>query len=91
MNTESENTSCQTVKEIIWILNTTIPLIWIVIGTITNVLSIIVFGRKQMKQNSTFFYLALMTYSDLIGKVRDFLCEFLNNTLSRVRSPFIPD
>ena len=65
--------SCDKIKEIIRILNTTIPLIWIVVGTITNSLSLIVFSRKQMRRNSTFFYLALMTFTDLIGKSNLFI------------------
>ena len=66
--TDDDFLSCERIKDIIRILNTTIPLIWIVVGTITNGLSLMVFSRKQMRRNSTFFYLALMTLSDFIGK-----------------------
>ena len=59
--------SCETTRTLIRVLNIAIPSLWIVLGTITNCISLIVFSRKQMKQNSTFFYLAIMTVSDLFG------------------------
>lgn len=72
-----EDVSCAQIRQIIRILNTTIPIIWVLVGTITNGLSLIVFSRKSMRRNSTFFYLALMTLSDFIviwvGSFRDFL------------------
>ncbi len=59
--------SCETTRTFIRVLNIAIPSLWIILGTITNCISLIVFSRKQMKQNSTFFYLAIMTVSDLFG------------------------
>lgn len=75
--TESQDKSCEQISRIIRILNTTIPLIWVILGTITNGLSLLVFSQKSLRQNSTFFYFALMTLSDFIviwlGSFRDFL------------------
>lgn len=69
--------SCEQIRNTIRILNITIPLIWVVLGTITNGISLLVFSRKSMRHNSTFFYLNLMTLSDFIviwvGSFRDFL------------------
>lgn len=69
--------SCTNIKFIISLLNSTIPLLWLIVGTVTNGLSLIVFSRKSMKRNSTFFYLAVMTFSDFIViwicSLRDFL------------------
>ena len=74
MMLDSEDTgSCKTTQIFIRVLNVAIPSVWVILGTITNCISLIVFSRKQMKQNSTFFYLALMTMSDLIGN-----CEIFN-------------
>ncbi|RNA32489.1 FMRFamide receptor-like [Brachionus plicatilis] len=75
--TENLDDSCDQIRQTIRILNITIPLIWVVLGTVTNGLSLVVFSRKSMRHNSTFFYLYLMTLSDFIviwvGSFRDFL------------------
>lgn len=70
-------TQCSNIKAVIRILNTAIPLFWLCVGTITNILSLIIFSRANLRINSTFFYLTLMTASDLIviwlSSFRDFL------------------
>ena len=80
MNSSSfniSNSNCDRIHYIIGILNTTIPLVWVIIGTLTNGLSLFIFTRPSMRKNSTFFYLNLMTLSDFIviwvGSFRDFL------------------
>ena len=65
----NEENSC-TNKELVHTLNTIIPFFWLVIGTSSNCLTITVFSRKQMKKNSTFHYLYLMTWCDLAGNFR---------------------
>ena len=74
---ESVDNSCNTIKQIIKILNTTIPLIWLIVGTLTNGLSLFVFSRPTLRNSSTFFYIAIMTLSDFIviwtSSFRDFL------------------
>lgn len=82
--------SCEQIHLTIRILNITIPLIWVVVGTITNGLSLVVFSRKAMRHNSTFLYLNLMTLSDFVviwvGSFRDFLAYkfhvFISGTLT---------
>lgn len=68
---------CETISSIMSVLNTTVPLIWLCVGTCTNILSLIIFSRKELRVNSTFFYLTLMTLSDLIviwlSSFRDFM------------------
>lgn len=68
---------CETISSIMSVLNTTVPLIWLCVGTCTNILSLIIFSRKELRANSTFFYLTLMTLSDLIviwlSSFRDFM------------------
>lgn len=79
---EYSKESCGQIHLTIGILNITIPLVWVVLGTIANGLSLIVFSRKSMRHNSTFLYLNLMTLSDFIviwvGSFRDFLAYKFN-------------
>ena len=69
--------SCSQKRQLIKLLNTTFPLVWLILGTFTNILSIIVFSRKSMRTKSTFIYLALMASTDLVvlllGSMRDYL------------------
>lgn len=77
----SSSSECPHVS-LIRLLNTTIPLIWVCVGTCTNLISLLVFSRSTMRRNSTFFYLTLMTISDLIllwvGSFRDFMAYKFN-------------
>ena len=67
---------------IIYYLNTIVPLIWLVIGTITNLISLAVFSRRTMRHNSTFIYLAIMSFSDIVtlwtSSFRDYLAYKFN-------------
>ena len=65
-NSHQKSPQCEQINSIVKRLNSTIPLIWIILGTITNGLSIFVFSRRSMRRNSTFTYLALMTLCDFI-------------------------
>lgn len=74
--------SCKQTQQIIYYLNTIIPLLWVIIGTITNILSLVVFSRRSMRRYSTFIYLAIMSFSDLIviwsSSFRDYLAYKYN-------------
>lgn len=75
--TDNNESDCSRIDTTIRILNTTIPLVWLILGTITNGLSLFVFSRRSLRYNSTFIYLALMTLSDFVviwfTAFRDFL------------------
>lgn len=77
ISTSSVGDECESISNLIRLLNTTIPLIWLCLGTCTNILSLVIFMRANLRINSTFFYLALMTASDLIviwlSSLRDFM------------------
>jgi hypothetical protein len=75
---DSASTSkCEHIEKTIKLLNTTVPILWLVIGTITNCLCLFVFAQSSMRRNSTFTYFTLMSLSDLIvlwlTSFRDFL------------------
>jgi hypothetical protein len=74
---QTSNPQCERINTIITLLNTTIPLLWVILGTITNGLTMFVFSRRSMRYNSTFTYLALMTLCDFtviwFTSFRDFL------------------
>jgi hypothetical protein len=76
------NQSFTKISLIIYYLNTIIPLIWLVIGTISNLISLAVFSRNSMRRNSTFIYLAIMSFSDIItlwlSSFRDYLAYKFN-------------
>ena len=80
--TMSTNSTDNSITLIIYYLNTVIPLIWVVIGTIVNFISLAVFCRNSMLRNSTFMYLAIMSFSDIIilwlSSFRDYLAYKFN-------------
>jgi hypothetical protein len=86
---EFDSYNCDQKRHLIRILNATFPIIWLILGTLTNLLSIIVFRRKSMRNKSTFVYLTLMALTDLfvvlLGSMRDYLANdheiFINGVL----------
>ena len=66
-----------TKKKLISILQEELSFIWIVFGTIGNILSLLVLLRRKMRIHSTFTYLTILSLCDTLvlyfGLLRDFL------------------
>ena len=64
-------------NKLVSILQEEISLIWIIFGTIGNLLSLLVLCRKKMRIHSTFTYLTLLAFCDTLvlyfGLLRDYL------------------
>nr|QVK45799.1 G protein-coupled receptor [Proales similis] len=77
---------CEWNAKVIRLLNSTIPVVWLAVGTFTNLFSIFIFNQRSMRHNSTFFYLSLMSIVDLVviwfSSFRDFLAYRLEAFVS---------
>jgi hypothetical protein len=77
-------------KRIIHVLQDEIALLWIIFGTIGNILSLMVLLRKKMRIHSTFTYLTLLALCDTFvlyfGLLRDYL---VNNYDTHVYGDFL--